>query len=159
MVFKYGPYVLLVGLLIFGCEQKADNLSRSDLYAIAEQKSLEFRKVLLAGQLDSVMTYYDENAALSPDGFPLIVGKDSIQKFLAKGLKMAKFSKLEFTTDHVNGDKNQIYQMESVNSEIIVHDSLKFTQSAKFLYLWKLQKDGTYKIAVEVNNSNNEDEI
>lgn len=73
-------------------------------------------------------------------------------------MKMAKFSKLNLKTDYVNGNKEYIYQMGLMDSEIIVYDSLYFDNSSKFFYLWKLQDDGSYRIAAEVTSTKDEDE-
>lgn len=147
-----------IGLLMaIGCQKPATERSQSELKAIVDQLTTTHTDVLLSGNLDSVIAYYDKDAALSPDGFPIVQGKENIRTFLARGMKMAKFSKLEFNTEYVDGNGNYIYQMGLMNSEIIVYDSLHYDNSAKFFYLWKLQSDGTYKIAAEVTNTKDED--
>lgn len=157
--FTKKSWLLIVGLLlIIGCQESTNDLTQVEMNSIIEQKTAELTKVLLSGKLDSIMNYYDKDASLSPDGFPLIQGRENIRSFLTKGMKMAKFSKLEFETDYINGNKEFIYQMGLMKSKIVVYDSLNFDNSAKFFYLWKLQNDGTYKIAAEVNNTKDEDD-
>ena len=52
----------------------------------------------MSGSLKERMSYCDEDATLSPDGFPLIIGKENIETFLSRGMKMAKFEELALET-------------------------------------------------------------
>jgi ketosteroid isomerase-like protein len=125
---------------------------------LLEQRTADFEKVLMSGSLEERMDFYDIESSLSPDGSPVINGKEKIKNFLSKGMKMAKFSTLDLKTGYMNGSREYIYQMGIIESEIIVYDSPRFDNSSKFFHLWKLQNDGSYRISAEVTNTKDEDE-
>lgn len=151
--------ILTIGitLFLFSCNTNHEKISQSDIRLIIDQRTSDFEKVLMSGNLEERMEFYDMESSLSPNGFPVIQGKENIRNFLAKGMKMAKFSKLDLKTDYVNGNREYIYQMGVMESEIIVYDTLSFDNSSKFFYLWKLQNDGSYRIAAEVTSTKDED--
>ncbi|WP_437398755.1 hypothetical protein [Flagellimonas lutimaris] len=126
--------------------------------SIIIERTAQFQEVLISGELEERMDFYDKEASSSPNGFGVIQGKENIKNFLSKGMKMAKFSKLDLKTDYVNGSREYIHQMGHMESEIIVYDSLHFDNSSKFFYLWKLQDDGSYRIVAEVTSTKDEDD-
>jgi hypothetical protein len=68
------------------------------------------------------------------------------------------YSKLEMKTNLISGNREFIYQMGIISSQLVVNDSLYPVESGKFFYLWKLQNDNSYKIVVEMKNNADEDE-
>jgi len=151
-------YILPICILfcLTSCQITTKDISQNEMASIIKIRTSDFENLLMSGKLEEHMDYYDDEASLSPDGFPVIQRKENIKKFLSKGMKMAKFSKLDLKTDYVNGNREYIYQMGLMDSEIIVYDSLRFDNSSKFFYLWKLQDDGSYRIIAEVTSTKDE---
>jgi hypothetical protein len=141
-------FTLIMGLI--ACNQSSNNqITQEEMNKIIETQTSELKTFLIKGDLNGLMTLYDQNR--------VIQSKKEIGKFLSLGMKMAKFSKLEMKTDFISGSREFIYQMGIMKSQLIVSDSLYPEESVKFFYLWKLQDDSSYKIAVEMSNNVDQD--
>lgn len=144
---------LSVLLTLLPCAS-AQTTVKEDLDKVMDLEA-EFMKATAERGSAGYISYYAENAVELPDGAPMIEGKEAIRKamgFLDEGnvltwqpLKaaMAPSRDLAYTFgtyEYRGKDKD--------GKPIIAH--------GKYVTIWERQSDGSWKVAVDMGNSNGE---
>lgn len=117
--------------------------AQTDVEAIkkAHQDTLE---PFNAGDLDTLMTFFTEEAVYMPPGMPVLHGKQAIRDFYAQ----FKTKVDSLSTDEVIVAGDWAFERGSVSAAMTVSEGSEAVQvTGKFLDIWQRQPDGSWKIA------------
>ena len=142
-IFSFVTLSFLVALTCISCKQK----DISDEKLIIEANN-NYVKAILDGDLDSLMTFYAEDALLMPPDGDIIKGKESIASYWAEGLThstvieaVSKFDEIIVFDDWAYSRGKWIGKSQSLNEDTIQLEELYFSG------LWKLESNDSWKIA------------
>jgi ketosteroid isomerase-like protein len=114
----------------------------------------EFMKAAADRGSAGYMSYYADDAVEVPNGSPAIVGKIEIAKTM--GFLDDKNNRLIWTPVgadiSASGDLGYTYGTYEFRS--MDKDGKPFVDYGKYTSIWKLQKDGSWKVVLDMGNSN-----
>jgi uncharacterized protein (TIGR02246 family) len=137
-------------LLLLSCNQ-----TRVDKKAEGEkvmQLSKEWSQAASAGDVEKIVSYWADDAVLMSAGQPVLNGKQAIRKMVEESYKMPGF-RISWQPQSVvvseSGD--MAYLLE--NSQISYTDSTgkPVTLNNKAVSIWRKQRDGNWKNAVDIS--------
>ena len=117
------------------------------------QMEAEFMKAAAEKGSVGYMSYYAADAVELPDGTDAIKGKDNIAKTM--GFLDQPGNKLEWTPEFADmsasGDLGYTYGTYVFTSKD--KDGKPITDHGKYTSIWKKQKDGTWKVVLDMGNN------
>jgi uncharacterized protein (TIGR02246 family) len=102
--------------------------------------------------VDKIVGMFAENGTLLNDNSEMLRGREAIRK--AFEIEQ-KYEKLEFKRDKVEVSKKGNMAYEIVNQTV----SFKYlnldpqVEINKYIHIWEKQKDGSWKVLIDMNNS------
>jgi ketosteroid isomerase-like protein len=153
-VFLTAAFAIVAGMLIF-----PRNVSTSPAKPTAEmlkQLEAEFMKASADKGSQGYLSYYAEDSVEVPNGGPLIVGKANI----APGMSFLddKNNRLLWTPIgadiSASGDLGYTYGTFEFHSKD--KDGKPTVDYGKYTSIWKLQRDGSWKVVLDMGNSSPE---
>lgn len=148
--FSTGLVSLL--LLVFGCTEV-----KTDIAAEGEklmQISREWSNVASTGDIDSLLSYWADDAVMMPPGQPPLKGKEAIRSFVEESGQIPGFEvSWEPVSAHVSKDGSMAYLIE--NNRIAYNDSLgnQVVEYNKVVTVWRKNEDGSWKNVIDMWNS------
>jgi ketosteroid isomerase-like protein len=122
---------------------------------ILKQMEADFMKAAAEKGSVGYMSYYAADAVELPNGTDAIKGKDSIAKTM--GFLDQSGNKLEWTPEFADmsssGDLGYTYGTYAFTSKDKDKDGKPITDRGKYTSIWKKQKDGTWKVVLDMGNS------
>jgi uncharacterized protein (TIGR02246 family) len=116
--------------------------------------SAEWSKAAAAKDLDKSVSYYAEDAVYLTDKGAMVNGKNSI-RMVWKDVVAPTAPTLTFATSYVevarSGDIAYEYGTYKENSE--VKKGKPKEEKGKYVAVWKKQKDGGWKVALDIDNT------
>jgi ketosteroid isomerase-like protein len=117
------------------------------------QLEADFMKAASEKGSKGYMSYYAEDAAELPNGVGAILGKENIAKTM--GFLDDKNNRLTWTPVHADmaasGDLGYPYGTFEFRS--IGKDGTPSIGNGKYVSIWKKQKDGSWKVVMDMGNS------
>jgi len=151
--------ILVVAFLVATVVLPTSHRTVSASPATAESlKQLEGEFMKAAADKGSLgyMSYYADDAVEVPNGSPLIVGKINIAKGM--GFLDNKDNRLEWTP--VGADISASGDMGYTYGNFEFHakdkDGNPHVEYGKYTSIWKLQKDGSWKVVLDMGNASPE---
>ena len=141
---------LILILISLRCTQN-DTLTAKDMKTIVDRNNDKLGEFFILGNPDSIASMYSKNAVVSPNGDDFYVGFQQILDMNKIDTKEAKILKMRTETMHVNGNREVIYETGKTYLTISLQDTTYDTH-IKYCNVWKLQKDGSYKLDVDIWN-------
>jgi len=139
--------------LVFSCSK-----SQIDHKAEGEklmQISRNWSKTAASQNLDSVLSYWSDDAVVMQPGMPLLKGKEEIRGMLDRSTKIPGFRiSWEPQSAHISECGDMAYLVE--NTQITVNDTMgnPVTIQNKAVTIWQRQEDGQWKAVVDIWNEN-----
>ncbi len=153
---KWTTFAMLALLLlqITGCTHSNQH-TQENLKAEVERLGNRAEQAFLAGDIDTMLEYYDENIVSMPHGHPMIRGKHNLklqtQAIIASPIT---FQSLTSTTQDVQDAGQYVYEIGTFTQTITLPPNPDpQTSDGKYLTIWKRRPDGSLKIAVEMYNT------
>jgi ketosteroid isomerase-like protein len=147
--FLKSLFVFTLLLLTFSCQpKKLDTKAESEKLM---QASRDWSAAAASKDLEKTLSYWTDNAILYSAGEPELKGKKAIRKMVEASLKDANFSiSWEPISAEVSESGDMGYLLE--NSKIVMKDSTvkEKIMTFKGVTIWKKQKDGTWKNAIDI---------
>jgi ketosteroid isomerase-like protein len=104
--------------------------------------------------LDGHMNYVMDNAVILAPNQPMMSGKDAIRKEMEEMYQMPGFTvKWEPKTVEVAGSGDLGYTMGSYKLTWNDTTGNQMTDTGKYLSIWKMQDDGSWKVSADMFNS------
>lgn len=146
-------YTVSLGLLVlvFGCSETAvDTEAEAE---ILKNLSHEWSRVASTGDIDSLMTYWDNDAVMMPPGQHPLQGKEAIRAYVEASGQVPGFEiSWEPVSAHVSKDGSMAYMIE--RNRMAFNDSLgnRVVEHNKVVTVWRKKEDGTWKNVVDMWN-------
>ena len=112
----------------------------------------EFQKTTTEKGLDGFMSYFAEDAADLPNGGPIVTGKENIRQALGPWGPDVSLTWTPVKAEMAaSGDLGYAYGtfVFKANDK----DGNPVTHYGKYTTIWEKQKDGTWKVALDMGNS------
>jgi ketosteroid isomerase-like protein len=143
--------VLLIAVMVFpNLRSSALPTSGADTLL---QLEADFMKAAAEKGSQGYMSYYAEDSAELPNGEDAILGKENIAKTM--GFLDDKNNRLIWTPVHADmaasGDLGYTYGTYEFQS--IGKAGKPTVESGKYVSIWKKQKDGSWKVVMDMGNS------
>jgi len=108
-----------------------------------------FMEALQAGDVETIVAHYTDNARVMPPNLPLIEGKARISDMWKANLEMGPMNlKVKTVTAEAFGAtaiEEGAYKIYTPDGQVVDH--------GKYIVIWK-KKDGTWKLHQDIFNSN-----
>ncbi len=141
----------MLSLLVSSCVKKADIEAEKTAILTADA---EWASAATARNAERAASFLADDAVFMPPHEPVIVGKDAIAQWMAAGLADPAFSISWQTTEVVVAASGDFAYSTGMNQiQITMPDGSIMTDTGKGLTVWKKQADGSWKVAVDVFNS------
>jgi ketosteroid isomerase-like protein len=116
-----------------------------------ERMGARFSDAYKRGDFQSIGTMYDEHAIAFPPDADMVMGRQAIQDFW-KGASDSGVKSLDLTV--VGAESSGNYMIETGRALLHVQPAgqPETTQTAKYVVVWKKQKDGSWKIYRDIWN-------
>ena len=139
-------------LCIAACQQNIKNQSPAFAEITAADDALQ--QAIAAKDLDRTVSFYSKNASLFPVAEPIVIGEKAIREewahlFAIPGfLNTAKRTKVE-----VSRSGDLAYTQGTYATELNLAGGKTATEHGKWVSIWKKQSDGSWKIEVDISNT------
>ncbi|HXM23026.1 MAG TPA: DUF4440 domain-containing protein [Terriglobales bacterium] len=144
---------LFVAVVFFSnAHSSASAAAKADADTL-RQLEADFMKAAADRGAQGYMSYYAEDAAELPNGEDMLQGKENIAKTM--GFLDQKDNHLTWTPVHADmaasGDLGYTYGTYEFRSKD--KDGKPTVEYGKYASIWKKQKDGSWKVAMDMGNS------
>jgi ketosteroid isomerase-like protein len=144
---------LLIAVVMFAnARPSASGTAKADAGAL-RQLEADFMKATAERGAQGYMSYYAEDAAELPNGEDMLQGKKNIAKTM--GFLDQKENHLTWTPVHADmaasGDLGYTYGTYEFLSKD--KDGKPTVEYGKYVSIWKKQKDGNWKVVMDMGNS------
>lgn len=144
---------LFVAVVFFSnAHSSASAAAKADADTL-RQLEADFMKAAADRGAQGYMSYYAEDAAELPNGEAMLQGKENIAKTM--GFLDQKDNHLTWTPVHADmaasGDLGYTYGTYEFRSKD--KDGKPTVEYGKYASIWKKQKDGSWKVAMDMGNS------
>ncbi len=118
-----------------------------------EQANQQFLEALGRGDAAGCAAVYAENAKIFPSNSPMLTGRKAIQEFwqgaMDSGLKGATLRVVELEE---HGD--MVIEIGAYTLDLRPKGGPPAKDEGKYVVVWKRQSDGSWKLAVDIFNTN-----
>jgi len=143
--------MILAATFIIACHTADFNLSDARK-AILEQNTKRINAVR-AGDIDTLLELYTDDASLLPPNDTMKRGKDAINMFYLLTPREGKILDASIVSNEIKGTGNIIYEIGEFNLTIVPFESdATQTNRCKYITIWK-HSDGLWKIYTECWNN------
>ena len=144
------PILLIAVIVLPNMRSSALPTSGADTL---RQLEADFMKAAAEKGSQGYMSYYAEDSAELPNGEDAILGKENIAKTM--GFLDDKNNRLTWSPVHADmaasGDLGYTYGTYEFRS--IGKDGKPTVEDGKYVSIWKKQKDGSWKVVMDMGNS------
>lgn len=140
-------------LAISGCNKPRAELASNEVEAVRAADAA-LQKAVAANDLNSIVSFYADNAILMPAAEPLIRGKEAITKEWEHILAIPNIqTKSKLVRVEASSANDLAYTMGVYRSRMMGEDGEIVTEPGKWLSVWKKQPDGAWRVVVETYNT------
>jgi ketosteroid isomerase-like protein len=131
---------------------KKGQVKLADAVRTADQDLL---KVYAAKNLDKFLAFFDEKGAMLPPNALIADGKEAISRFIAGFFARATDLKINWHVDRADVAHSGDFGYTSGAFEMAFNDpnGKTISNKGKFVTVWKKQKDGSWKVLLDIFNS------
>lgn len=145
-------YCLGVILLVIAFSCQNETLSKDEMTNIVNAGNDRLAYLFKKGDADSLALMYTADAQLSLNGYDFATGRAAIHQLWKDDMISSRVLEMTTKTLTVEGTQDMIYETGKAFLKLTYEDST-FTTSVKYCNIWRLQTDGSYKLAVDFSNS------
>jgi uncharacterized protein (TIGR02246 family) len=104
--------------------------------------------------LERIVSFYADDASILPVQEPIVTGREAIREEWEQALAIPGFSGSATTTKvDVSRAGDLGYTQGIFSTEMELIDGTTGTERGKYVAIWKKQADGTWKVAIEISNT------
>lgn len=146
--------LLLSVLLLAACTQETANPAPAPFNPATVQPAIEglninFGKGIREKNAAIIAANYDQAAHLCPDNDTYINGRTAIENWWKESVN--QLDDMTMTTISLEGTPDLLYETGMATTTVHIGDSI-WVQNDKYVNVWKLQADSSYKIVVDIWN-------
>lgn len=147
-------YTGLVGLLLLSMGCTEATVDRDEEAQKLMNLSQEWSEVASTGNIDSLMTYWSDDAVMMAPDQPPLRGKEAIRSFVEASGQIPGFEvSWEPLSAHISNDGSMAYLIE--RNKMAFNDSLgnRVVENNKVVTVWQKNEDGSWKNVIDMWNS------
>jgi len=146
-------FLLVISLALTNCtSNKSTDLKMIEDALQKANTSIE--NAVSNKNLDSLMSFYAEDACLLPTAEPIVKGKASIRKEWEHIFEIPDFNNKSTLTEIViSKDGDMAYSMGYYIATMMGEDGNAVQEPGKWVTIWKKQSDGQWRIAIDIYNT------
>jgi ketosteroid isomerase-like protein len=141
--------ILLVSVIFFSCQTPQTNVS--DVRKIIEEANAVQIKSFETKDVQNMTTNYAEDAVVCPQNGPMVTGKENIAAFFNEMLSMMK--EMSFASTKFDASGDIAYEVGTYSGVWDMPGMGAVDDKGKYVSVWKKQADGTWKIVVDIFNT------
>ena len=149
--------LLIVLLLLFITSSVLYSQDDSDLKAKFNELNKKFSQMVVDNDLEGLLSYYAEDPISMPSYQPMLRGLDAMRESHKQQHQMGmKVTAFEITATDVIVEGNIAVEIGTytVSMQIPGMD-IPWADNGKYMNVWEVQDDGSYKIKVDTWNTDN----
>lgn len=155
---RYFGITVLTGfclaLLVVGCNQQQQPDTRAADEAALRQADIAWAKVATAGQMEEMLGYFLDDAVVLVPNEPMAVGKEAIHTMVGGMFATPGFAiKWQPTKVEVARSGDLGYTLGTAEMSMNDPEGNPMVDRGKYVTVWKKQADGSWKVAVDMYNS------
>lgn len=125
---------------------------KSQIRKAIEEMNLKFGEAVRQGDAAALAALYTEDATLMPPDSEMIKGRQGIEEFWKTTMQMG-IKDAMLTIVDVSGSCNLAYEIGKFKLKIHPEGQEPIEALGKYVVVWKLQSDGSWKLHVDIWNS------
>jgi len=143
------PMILMAALS--GCAKKADVEAER---AALRQADADWAKTVAEKNAGAFTGYFTADGVVMPPNLPAVNGTDAIRTWVSTNMSLPGFAvTLEATSAEVAASGDIGYTLGNFTYQMSMPDGSQLTDRGKYATIWKKQADATWKVAVDIFNS------
>lgn len=156
------PLILLL-CLTFACQQAEEQAEEvmaeipvmdvAQVRQAIEEINVKFGEAVRMGDAAALAANYTEDAKLLPPNSEMIVGREAVEAFWSGGLQMGIKDAI-LTTVEVLGMDDMVCEIGRYDLTIQPEGQEAIADTGKYVVIWKKTADGTWKLHVDIWNTN-----
>ena|ERR1700722_8790898 len=145
---------VIAAFIAQGCGTEAPKDTRATDEIAIRQQSMAWSNAAQSRDLDKILSFYAPDAVVLPDDAPIALTKDA-NRTQWQNIVGNKNLTLSWKTTAVGVAKSgdMAYEYGAYTLDIIGKDGQATTQTGKYVLVWKKQADGSWKVAIDTDNS------
>jgi ketosteroid isomerase-like protein len=146
--------VLVAGAMAACAPAEPADMSAEAAAAIRQADSA-FEAAARSGDTDAAMAMHADNAMVFPPGQPMVSGSAAVRALWTEMTAMPGFSiswQVSGTSAAASGDLG--YSWGTAQLTMSGPDGMPMSSQEKYVTIWRKQADGTWKVVVDMFNSN-----
>ena len=146
--------VVLLLLVTFGCAPKVDVAAEQAAIEQASRDWLAATNKPGEEGADGYASFFTEDAVLLPPNAVRVDGRDGVRALVLAFTEADDFSETwEATRVEVSAAGDLAYMMGTYEYSLKDAEGNPVSDKGKFVDIWKKQPDGTWKVVVDISNS------
>ena len=141
--------VVVLAAWLCSCSSGPSNAAEADKLM---RTSREWSKEAAAGNMDTVLSYFDDNAVMISEGQPPVRGKKAIAEYLATTSKIPGF-RIEWEPQEATVSGDLGYLIERTKVTMTGPQGTPVSQQLQALTVWRKQGNGSWKNVVDMTTS------
>ncbi len=147
--------ISLVAFLVLaanGCAPQVD--IAAEQAAIRDLSDVQWLNAEQAKDVDTVLSFFADDASLFPPNAPIVTGKEAIRAHLSEEYSGQDFA-ISWQTTKVEVSRSGDLAYSHGTYEVTVNDAEgnPVTDKGKWVTVWEKQPDGTWKVVADIWNS------
>ena len=106
-----------------------------------------------ACDLQTVLSGMTEDVVYMPPGQPAILGKKNLEDYLRPIYEQAK-AEISMTSEEIEVTGEWAFELGTIGGQLRLGDGPAISMNGKYLYIYKREHDGSWKIARDIYNDN-----
>lgn len=146
-------FLLLICLVFANCNSNK-SLDLKTIEETLRKADASIENAVSKKNVDSLISFYAEDACLLPTAEPIVKGKASIKKEWEHIFKIPDFNnKSTLTKIEISKDGEMAYTMGYYLSTMMGEDGNPVQEPGKWVTIWKKQSNGEWLIIVDMYNT------
>jgi len=140
------------GILLASCSSDSVDYEAEKIHLM--ELSREWSGIVNSGDIDAIVSHWDENAVLLPPGSPMIEGRDAIRAYVESSSAIPGFSiTWEPERAFISNSGDMAYMIERNEVTFNDQDGELVEVPGKVVTIWKKDSDGEWKNVIDMWNS------
>ena len=136
-------------ILMIACQTpESTGLSEEDITAVMIATE-QYGASIIEGDFEKMKTLMDGKMTLMPPNSPSAEGIEASVQVMQNGPSIQG----SINPDHIEGAGNLAYVRGTFDITLLINDSTEISDQGKYIEVWKKQTDGSWKIVVDIYNS------
>lgn len=147
------PLALFTLLFLTACQQMAPRTSHEAMHSL-KQADAALSKAVSERDLDAIVAFYAEDAALLPTAEPAMTGKTAIREEWKHILAIPHFENVSSLLNAEVAESGDLgYTTGTFLAKMLGEDGKPAIEPGKWVTIWKRQQDGRWLIVVDTYNT------